>query len=79
MNVLGFTQPHASESLAFDYPEYMDYLIEDGETFLQGVCETYQGQGLEDALKGNPPLLPEVPAYMKGYLSLEPEQVFQAA
>lgn len=72
-------QPLVPASPALDYPEYIDYQIEEREAFLKGVCETYQGQGLEDALKGNPPLLPDVPAYMEGYLSLKPKQLLQAA
>lgn len=79
MNYPKIAQPLVPESSAFAYPEYLDYLMEDQEVFLKGVCETYQGQGLEDALKGNPPLLPDVPAYMEGYLSLKPKQLLQAA
>ncbi len=48
----------------------LDYLEESHLAFLTGVAEEYYWQGVEDALKANPPLLPEVEDYMEGYNSL---------
>jgi len=53
-----------------DIPEYINYLEERHNAFLDGVAQEYYWQRVEDALKANPPLLPEVEEYMTGYNSL---------
>lgn len=51
-------------------PDYLVYLEKSKLAFLTGVAEEYFWQGVEDALKANPPLHPEVEDYMAGYYSL---------
>ena len=51
-------------------PDHIDWEQRSHEAFLQERCDTYYGQGLEDALKAKPPLYPDFPEYMDGYNSL---------
>jgi hypothetical protein len=77
LNVLkGFYRMPKSQgySLAEPLPDWIDWVQDCQDQFLTGVCESYYGQGLEDALKALPPLFAELPEYMDGYCSLQPLQ-----
>ncbi len=43
--------------------DFRDHREKSHLAFLTGVAEEYYWQGVEDALKANPPLLPEVEDY----------------